>query len=191
MHMGECGNMARRGGTSGRRTRRRVGQEEIALQITSMADIFTILLVFLLKSYSVSAIDIDVGKDIKLPAANGGTESVEAMKVQVTETGITLEGAPVMTFEKFEPRRGEVAGDGTMPELVKALKKEREKQRQIAAASVKTGVSPREAVKNNFDAKLLVIADKKVPYKLLKHVLSSASEMDFTDFKLVVVTADN
>lgn len=189
MHMGECGNMARRGG-SGRRGRRRTGQEEVALQITSMADIFTILLVFLLKSYSVSAIDIDVGKEIKLPIANGGTESVEAMKVQVTETGITLEGQPVIKFEKYEPRGGDISRDGSIPELVKALKKEREKQRQIASASVKQGTKVEDAVKKNFDSKLLVIADKKVPYRLLKNVLSSASEMDFTDFKLVVVTAD-
>jgi len=190
MHMGESGNMARRSGGSGRRSRRRVNQEEVALQITSMADIFTILLVFLLKSYSVSAIDVDVGKEIKLPVANGGTESVEAMKVQVTETGITLEGKPVIRFEKYEPHNGEVAKDGTIPELVKALKKEREKQRQIASASVKQGEKPEDAIKKNFDSKLLVIADKKVPYRLLKNVLSSASEMDFTDFKLVVVTAD-
>jgi biopolymer transport protein ExbD len=186
--MGECGNMGRRGGSS--RRRRRQGTEEIALQITSMADVFTILLVFLLKSYSVSAIDVDVGKEIKLPIANGGTESVEAMKVQVTESGITLEGHPVIKFEKYSPSAGEVSKDGTIPELVKALKKEREKQRQIASASVKSGEKTEDAVKKNFDTKLLVIADKKVPYKLLKNVLSSASEMDFTDFKLVVVTAD-
>jgi biopolymer transport protein ExbD len=189
MHIGESGNVARRGG-SGRRGRRRTGNEEIALQITSMADVFIILLVFLLKSYSVSAIDIDVGKEIKLPIANGGTESVEAMKVQVTETGITLEGHPVIKFDKYEPSRGEVSRDGTIPELVKAMRKEREKQREIASASVKQGTKVEDAVKKNFDAKLLVIADKKVPYRLLKNVLASASEMDFTDFKLVVVTAD-
>jgi biopolymer transport protein ExbD len=188
MHTGDSGGTARRGG--GGRKRRRVAHDEVALQITSMADIFTILLVFLLKSYSVSAIDIDVGKEISLPVANGGTESVEAMKVQVTETGITLEGEPVVKFEKYIPHGGDVSKDGTIPELVKALRKEREKQRQIASASVKQGTKPEDAVRKNFDSKLLVIADKKVPYRLLKNVLASASEMDFTDFKLVVVTAD-
>ena len=190
MHMGEHGTVTRRGGTSGRRARRRGANEEVALQITSMADIFTILLVFLLKSYSVSAIDIDVGKEIKLPVASGGTESVEAMKVQVTETGITLEGKPVLKFEHYKPNSREITSEGTMPELVKAFKREREKQREIASAAVKQGEKPDDAVKRNFDSKLLVIADKKVPYHLLKNVLASASELDFTDFKLVVVNAD-
>lgn len=187
MHVGNSGGPTRRGGTG--RKRRAHGGEEIALQITSMADVFTILLVFLLKSYSVSAIDVDVGKEISLPVANGGTESVEAMKVQVTATGITIEGQSVLKFENYVPNGRDIAQDGTFPEVIKALKREREKQRQIASEQVKQGMEA-ETVKANFDTKLLVIADKKVPYRLLKTVLASASAMDFTDFKLVVVTAD-
>jgi biopolymer transport protein ExbD len=187
MHTGGSSGPSRRG--SGGRKRRNHGGDEVALQITSMADIFTILLVFLLKSYSVSAIDVDVGKEIKLPVANGGTESVEAMKVQVTESGITIEGQPVLKLNGYRSAPADLAADGTFPEVVKALKHEREKQRQIASEQVRLGAKPEE-VKKNFDTKLLVIADKKVPYKLLKNVLASASAMDFTDFKLVVVTAD-
>ncbi len=179
----------RRGISSGRKRRRRHGSDEIALQITSMADVFTILLVFLLKSYSVSAIDIDVGKEIKLPIANGGSESVEAMKVQVTAGSITIEGQPILKLTNYEAAPSDLARDGTFPEVVKALKREREKQRQIASEQLRQG-GKAEDVKANFDSKLLVIADKKVPYKLLKVVLSSASAMDFSDFKLVVVSAD-
>lgn len=189
MHTGGSSGSGQRGGSSGGRKRRPRGQDEIALQITSMADIFTILLVFLLKSYSVSAIDIDVGKDIKLPVANGGTESVEAMKVQVTAGAITIEGQPVLKLTNYEAAPSDIGRDGTFPEMVKALKREREKQRQIASEQIKQGAKVEDA-KANFDSKLLVIADKKVPYKLLKTVLSSATAMDFSDFKLVVVTAD-
>ncbi|MBC7385558.1 MAG: biopolymer transporter ExbD [Cryobacterium sp.] len=188
MHTGGSSGPSRRGSGGGRR-RRSHGSDEIPLQITSMADIFTILLVFLLKSYSVSAIDVDVGKDIKLPVANGGTESVEAMKVQVTANGITIEGKPVLTLTGYIASPKDTAADGTFPEVVKALKHEREKQRQIASEQLRQG-GKAEDVKKNFDTKLLVIADKRVPYKLLKNVLASASAMDFTDFKLVVVTAE-
>lgn len=189
MHIGGSSGTGRRGTGRGRRRRGGHGTDEVALQITSMADIFTILLVFLLKSYSVSAIDVDVGKEIKLPVAIGGNESVEAMKVQVTAGAITIEGRPVLKLVNYESAPSDLARDGTFPEVVKGLKHEREKQRQIASEQQKLGRKPEE-IKANFDTKLLVIADKKVPYKLLKTVLSSASAMDFTDFKLVVVTAD-
>jgi biopolymer transport protein ExbD len=189
MHMGESGNVARRGGST--RKRRSRGGEEIALQITAMADIFTVLLVFLLKSYSVSMINIDVNKDVLLPIANGGQESVEALKVQVSAESITVEGTPVVVLKDYEPvNRRDVQADGTYPEVVKALKREREKQRQIASEKVKQGEKPEEVAKAGFDGKLLVVADKKVPYKLLKNVLTSASAQDYTDFKLVVVNAD-
>ncbi len=187
MHTGESGGTSRR--RLGGRKRRTQDGGEVALQITSMADIFTILLVFLLKSYSVSAIDIDVGKEIVLPVANGGTESVEGMKIQVTASVITIEGQPILKLNQYEPSGGALSRDGTFPEVVKALKREREKQRQIASAQFKEGAKE-ETVKANFDHKLIVVADKKVPYKLLKSILASASEQDFTDFKLVVVTAD-
>ncbi len=187
MHVGDSGGAQRRGGSG--RKRRAHGQEEIGLQITSMADVFTILLVFLLKSYSVSAIDVDVGKEIQLPVANGGTESVEAMKIQVTASGITIEGQPILKLNNYQAAPADISQSGTFPDVVKALKREREKQRQIASEQVKQGAAA-ETVKANFDNKLLVIADKKVPYRLLKTVLASASEMDFTDFKLVVVSAD-
>jgi hypothetical protein len=56
----------------------------MALQITSMADIFTILLVFLLKSYSTGALDIAPSKGMKLPEVQLATGSVEALKVEVS-----------------------------------------------------------------------------------------------------------
>jgi len=170
----------------GARKKRSHGNEEVALQITSMADIFTILLVFLLKSYSVSAINVNVGKDIHLPSARGGTEQVEAMKLEVTGTTIAIEGIaiPDLVMDNYRPSPRDLSREGTIPKLVEALGKERAKQRALASAQGS------ETEKKPMDPKLLVIADKQVPYKLLKYVLASASMQDYTDFKLVVVTED-
>lgn len=182
MHGGSVEGPSRKKG--GRR--RRHGTEEVALQITSMADIFTILLVFLLKSYSVSATNVNVAKDLQLPSARGGDTSVEAMKVEVTASGIQLESEPVISLTNFVTKSGDVSQDGTIPALIKALTKEREKQRAIASAKGEK----EEDIKKNLNSQLLIIADKKAPYKLLKLVLASATAKDYTDFKLVVVTQD-
>lgn len=186
MHVGGEGLGGGGSRRKGARARRAHGNEEVALQITSMADIFTILLVFLLKSYSVSAINVNVGKDIKLPTARGGTEQVEAMKVEVTGTSIAIEGIAIegLVLENFQVPAGALSREGTIPKLVEALGKERAKQRALASAQGS------ETEKKPLDPKLLVIADKQVPYKLLKYVLASASVHDYTDFKLVVVTED-
>lgn len=186
MHVGQAAGPSRKG-KSARRSR---ANEEIALQITSMADIFTILLVFLLKSYSVSAVNVNVGKDVKLPTARGGNESVEAMKVEVTSGGVTVEGQPVVQLNNFEASAKDLSQNGTFPAVVKALEKEREKQKVIENAQNAQGAPAPDAQKKEKDSKLLVIADKNMPYKLLKQVLASAAMQEYTDFKLVVVTQD-
>lgn len=168
---------------SGRRRSSR-GTEEVALQITSMADIFTILLVFLLKSYSVSATNINLGKDAELPYARGGTEPIDALKIEVHRGGISLEGNSVLEWSNFEPNKDQVSGQGTLPGLVKAFEKERDRQKVLNKASGE------ESGRKDYDSKLLVIADKNIPYKTLKLVLGSASSLEFTDYKLVVVQED-
>lgn len=160
--------------------RRSGGTEEVALQITSMADIFTILLVFLLKSYAVSATNISVGKDVRLPSARGGQDQVEAIKVEVHGSGITIEGVSVVEYQNFQPSNSDLSAAGTLPVLIQELKKERERQKVLASARG-------DAPNTEKDSKLLVVADKDVPYRLLKIVLASANEQDFTDYKLVVV----
>ena len=173
---------------SGRARRRNSHQEEVALQITSMADIFTILLVFLLKSYSVSAIDINPPKGLKLPVARGGNERVEALKVEIKEDAISIEGTVVVQLKNFVPGNSEVNSDGSLRAVMDILDKEKKKQRNVANAMGKEKDDKDEA--DDPDRKLLVVADKRVPYKLMKMVLSSASNQDFTDFKLVVISEE-
>jgi biopolymer transport protein ExbD len=172
------------GGRRGR-FRRSSHHEEVALQITSMADIFTILLVFLLKSYSVSAMNVSVGKDLHLPTARGGNEQVEALKVEISESSVSVEGQVVVQLKNYEPSLSELNRDGSLKAVEQVLESEKQKQRSVASAM---GTQKEERDEPN--RKLLIIADKKVPYKLMKRVLSSASNQDFTDFKLVVVSED-
>jgi biopolymer transport protein ExbD len=151
--------------------------EDMPLQITSMADIFTILLVFLLKSYAVGAVDISPSAGVILPVAKGGMDKVEALKVEVSETVVTVEGKPIAQLANYRFGKDDVLENGTSRTLQRALAQERTRQTMIAKENtdVKT------------DAKIMVLADQKVPYSTLKTVLSSAAVHGFTDFKLVVV----
>jgi len=165
-----------------KRTKRPRANEEVALQITSMADVFTILLVFLIKSFSVSSISVSIGKDTQLPTAVGGQEQVEALRVEIHASAVLMEGEPVISLSNFVPSDpASIAPDGTIPELVSQMQKQRQRQQILAAAGNEVSARAEK------DSKLLVMADKRVPYRLLKQVLASASVQDFTDFKLVVV----
>jgi biopolymer transport protein ExbD len=154
--------------------------EEMALQITSMADIFTIILVFLLKGYATSAVNITPSKGVTLPAAQVESAPAEALKVEISESAVQVEGVAVATLSGFGFERSDLLPNGSSQVLGKALEKERQRQLLIAKSNSDVKVDP----------KILVIADQRAPYSTIKAVLASAALNGYTDFKLAVVKGD-
>jgi len=153
---------------------------EMALQITSMADIFTIILVFLLKSFATGSLNISPSSALHLPVGNGNGEAVEAMKVEISETAVEIESAPVAKLTKFRFAPSDLQPNGVPTPLDEAFN--RQKQRQALIAKANSDVQ--------LDKKILVMADQHTPYLTLKSVVSAAAVHGFTDLKLVVVKKD-
>lgn len=157
--------------------RRRRLPEEMGLQITSMADIFTIILVFLLKSYGTGAMSITPSKGLVLPEAHAAEAAVEALKVELTADSVLIEGKPVTSLQVFRFGQGELLPNGTVKSLIGVFEKERKRQLQIAKGNSDVKVDP----------KILVVSDQRAPYGTVKAVLASAAVHGYTDFKLAVV----
>jgi biopolymer transport protein ExbD len=155
------------------------GSEEVSLQITSMADIFTILLVFLLKSYATGTIS-PTSAGLMLPEAQAGDVSSEALKIEVTQAGVQVEGQSVAGLSNYAFEKADLQANGTSKTLSAALEKQRQKQILIAKSNSSVKVDP----------KIVVLADKRVPYGTLKTVLASAAVQGYTDFKLAVVKGE-
>jgi biopolymer transport protein ExbD len=152
--------------------------DEMSLQITSMADIFIIIIVFLLKSFAGGAMNITPSAGMKLASAPLETEnSVEALKVEISENTIQIEGKPVLKLNQFRLPSDEIDQNGDSKTITSELERERKRQMLIAQSN--------DEVK--LDSKIIVIADQRVPYKTIKAVLASAAIHGFTDFKLAVV----
>lgn len=148
------------------RKKNRTLHGEMELQITSMADIFTILLVFLLKSTQTGATAITPSAGLELAQAARTSESVEALKIEVSQHGVSVEGRPVTDLQALN-----------VSELEKSLGVEHRRQEAIARAN--------PAVKT--DGKVIIVADQRIPYGTLKKVLGAAARSGFTDFRLAVV----
>lgn len=154
--------------------------EDMNLQITSMADIFIILLVFLLKGYATGTVNITPTQGMKLPMAQASDSQVEALKVEVSEKGVQVEGESIMALTNFRFESRDIESSGVSRTLSKALEKQRKKQLLIAKSNSDVKV----------DSKVVVIADQRVPYTTIKSVLASAAVQGYTDFKLAVVRGD-
>ncbi len=162
--------------------------EDVSLQITSMADIFIILLVFLLKSYSAGTITISPSKDTQLPTAAANDKAAEALKVEISEGAVLVEGKPVATIHGFRFANGDLGENGVSRSLVQAFEQERAKTAGgPAPASQGDGESDSSAAPKLADPRVVILADQRAPYATIKTVLASAATQGYTDIKLAVI----
>lgn len=147
--------------------------EQMALQITSMADIFVIILVFLLKSYSVEGLPHEQTIAVSPPMAKGKVDLAEALKLEVGKDAFALGGEKVGAMQSFRFAAKDLDSDGASQSLRRALSKAYSSQE-----------------KGKESAKLLVIADEGAPYETIKAVLASAAVEGYVDVQLAVSNAN-
>jgi biopolymer transport protein ExbD len=138
----------------------------VSLQITSMADIFTILLVFLLKGIASDALAISPSNGTNLPTGINTTALSEpAMMVELSTSGVLVEKEFISDYKDFEKPLNE------------RLSKEREKQKLISQAN--------DSVKS--DTRAIILSDQKVPFSTIKVVLRSLAQNGYSDVKFGVI----
>lgn len=163
---------------------------ETELNLVAMMDMLTILLVFLLKSYSVSSVSIPAGGgELSMPVSSNNINPKDAVKLTISATAdgingvIVVEDTPVVTL---------------LPEKVKELRARADK-RQYMIEEVNTRlIKEANAIQKmaeltedvKFDHKIMLIADKSTPYWLITSVLYSAAEAGFDQYNLVAIRRD-
>src|SRR4029077_3513385 len=94
--------------------RRKSLNADMALQITSMADIFMILLVFLLKSYATSITNIAPSAHISLPEVDQARSvPKESMKIEIGKDAVTIDEKPALGLTNYQFSDAEQAGGET------------------------------------------------------------------------------
>lgn len=142
------------------------------LNLTPMIDMMTIILVFLIKSFSVSPAYLTPTQDIKLSVTSSENEAPDRAVLIIGKDGILIEGQTVIAFKDGKPSAQFLKQD-TIPELYKALKELHQR------AQTKTPSST-----------LILQADRELAYTLFKPILRTAGLAGFTDIKFAGVFAD-
>jgi biopolymer transport protein ExbD len=149
--------------------KRHAASQDMVLQITSMADIFTILLVFLLKSFSSGASDITPSNNMTLPEGKSLDPVTDTIKLEIAGDMVTLDDHKICDLNHFQFDPADIGSNGLPKSLSAAFTHQRQKDTLSQA--------PR----------IMVLADQATPYGTLKTILASASYSGFDGFKLVVV----
>jgi biopolymer transport protein ExbD len=151
------------------------------LNIVAMVDVMTIVLVFLLKSYQASAVNVNMGPDLAIPRSTAQLHPQENITVTVSLREVTVNDRKVA--EIHDGRIPAAAKEGGREDAFlvapvhDALK--REVDRQKAVARWNPG-SP-------FTGRINLVADRKIPYRTLMEVLYTAGQAELGQYKLMVL----
>ena len=150
---------------------RRSGQKKkLSLQLTSLLDMFTIILVFLMVSFQAEDMDFVLNSDLKLPASSSKSPFKTAVNIAITTDVVTVEGNPVYLLES----------GGKLPEADKDLPKI---ESIVTAVTEQWDAKTKEGDEDNV---IVIQADKNLPYRTIHMVMRSAAHSGFFRFRLVV-----
>ena len=172
--------MARSKSMKNRRRKKSGGAFDI--DITSLLDILTIMMVFLLQSYNSSGVVINVPKEIDLPRSNSETLSTFGVNVQVSKSQIWVDDKEVVNTETTEATQLFDEGGRRIIPLFNQLVKIKETIKQSEKLSPEA--KPFSGVAN-------LVVDKSLKYSYLKRVMYTCAAAGFKEFKFVVMAEGN
>lgn len=149
------------------------------LNITPMMDMMTIILVFLLKSFSSTTQTITFDQNLKVPSSMTRLAPKEATTITLTKKVILVEGDAIaaVTNGRVDPTQKRDGENGYyISPLVDVLEKHARRERKVA-----------EMTGGTFDKQLMVVADSTTPYRLLTEVLYSSGQAGYQNYRLLVL----
>jgi biopolymer transport protein ExbD len=144
------------------------------LMLTSLLDMFTIILIFLIVNFQAEDHGFELNDQIELPTSTSRSPFKPAIGVTITDKQILVEDEVIVEFDGNRPSQ-QFYDDGRIPALVTQLKSDFQdflKQRER---------DPK------MEAIVLIQADKDLDYDTLYLVLRSASLAGFSKYRMATM----
>lgn len=182
--------------------KRQQGKREVSaeLSLTAMVDMFTVLVVFLLQSYSATGEVIYIPKEVQLPKAAKIKELKPSVVVTLSNKEVLIGRKSIITYDAVKAMDYEVI-QPLLEEVKLALQKSKEEFDAKLQQRLKKAVNPDDPVANeeedlNAWNKVTVQADKGIDFLTVKKVMltvseAGAGELNFAVMKEVEKTAEN
>ena len=140
-----------------------------ALNLTSLMDIFTIILIFLLVNTN-NALKPPENKEITLPSSTAETVPEEVLTIQLSGRNLLVQGIPIAEVEQIM-----AAEEKVIPEL----KEELDFRASRSAPTLNEDGEP--------EREIMLQADRKVPYALISRVMRTCMETEYTKISFAVL----
>lgn len=143
----------------------------VMVNVTSLTDMFTVILVFLLQTYNTSEVQIEAPADIRMPTSQSEGVLTQGLEVTLSKDSLTI-GKEILAQLKgadFAANDKDPKDPNFLPALFKSLEK----------------TAKETTVKAVKDGQILLIADRELPYAVIKKVMYTASMAGFPQVKLI------
>ncbi len=152
-----------------KRFSRKRNREGVDVDITSLLDILTILLVFLLKSYNASDLKLDLTSKLDMADSEAREITKYAPVVQINkEFKVFLDNKEI----------GRLPASGEMTVLTEALKKSRAKMAELNA---------KRSAKHKTNEDLVnLVFDRDMDYGKVQRVMNDTALAGYSQFKFIV-----
>lgn len=143
------------------------------LMITSMMDMFTIILIFLLFQFSEKPETIQMQQDIELPVSTAKMDHTETIKLVLTQSGLHIDDNLIAPVKK-----GKVIG--LDPKDLKSSLLYQQLERQFAKIK-------HTSDEDQPESHILLLCDKNHSFQTINKILKTAALAGFPNFQFGVL----
>jgi biopolymer transport protein ExbD len=162
------------------------------MNLTSLMDVFTILVFFLLTNSATNEA-IEAPKVITLPDSVVESKPRETVTLMVTSEEILIEAKPVMRTEDAYASEDLVIEEirlAMIEEIGKALTMAQTELEEAKLEEAKAGLAAGEELAEELlpePPEVNILADRTVPFSMLKKIMSSCTSAGYTRISLAVI----
>ena len=142
-----------------------------SLRLNSLLDMFTILLVFLLKSFSSEGQIVTVSKELRLPESTSEKAPKVAPIISVTREWIILDDKPLVKIVEVDG-----GGELLIKPLYQGLLQSRAFAEKLGQMDERMG----------FHGTVDIMGDRDTPFAVLKRVMYTCGQVGFNNMLLAV-----
>lgn len=149
--------------------------QSFTLNITSMTDMFTILLVFLLQTFAAGEVNLDPVAGVRLPSSNTEKNPINGARLSISPTELKFDQTVVAKVQNNVIEQSAI--DPNDSNFIKPLFDELQKFNKANEKLAKTG-------------KVLLQADQELPFSTIRKIMYTASMAGFPNLKLVTTVSN-
>jgi biopolymer transport protein ExbD len=142
------------------------------LNLTSLVDVFTILVFFLLVHFGSPEV-LETPKEVELPKSVVESKPRETVVIFIGKEEVVVQGEPVVSVAAIE-----TAGEGDIVPIIDRL---------VSLTDSVIGPSTQVVAESK---EVTILADRSVPFNVIKRVMSTCTSGGYDRISLAVMTKD-